>query len=69
MVKLANEKRWLGKQNKSSNPDTTIMQMMINTQDYCILNVFQVRRQKIPYLCLQSHMYKNEISAIPAVKV
>lgn len=44
MVKLANEKRWLGKQNKSLLIQTPIMQMMINTQDYCILNVFQVRR-------------------------
>lgn len=65
MVKLANEKRLLAKH----NPDTTIMQMMINIQDNYILNVFQVRRLKIPYLCLQSNMYKNEISAIPAIKV
>lgn len=42
MVKLANEKRLLAKH----NPDTTIMQMMINIQYYMyyILNVFQVRR-------------------------
>lgn len=40
MVKLANEKRLLAKH----NPDTTIMQMMINIQYYYILNVFQVRR-------------------------